>query len=309
MHIHTHDEHTPATPFKKALVIGLLFMLVEVVGGVVANSLALITDALHLSTDVGSLALALLVMRIVALPKNQRMSYGYQRAEILGALASSLFLLVLCVFLLYEAIIRFLQPAMVDGKIIFIIAMIGFVANVWMIRILHPVQHEDLNAKAAYLHVWGDLLASIGVVISGLIIWQTGWDIVDPLITFIISVMLGYSSIKIIRKSVNILMQASPDNVLQAEIEKTLKSIDGVQELHDLHLWAVSSKQMALSAHIVATAPQAALREAHRLIEEKFAIHYMTLQVEEPNAFESRFCYDTIKNKGELCDGHTHSTQ
>lgn len=308
MHNHIHNNSS-TVQFKKALVIGLLFMLVEVVGGVVANSLALITDALHLSTDVGSLALALLVMRIVALPKNQRMSYGYQRAEILGALASSLFLLVLCVFLLYEAIIRFLQPAIVDGKIIFIIAMIGFVANVWMIGILHPVQHEDLNAKAAYLHVWGDLLASIGVVISGLIIWQTGWDIVDPLITFIISVMLGYSSIKIIRKSVNILMQASPDTVLQAEIEKTLKAIDGVKELHDLHLWAVSSKQMALSAHIVATAPQAALREAHRLIEEKFSIHYMTLQVEEPNAFESRFCYDTIKDKGELCDGHTHSAQ
>jgi cobalt-zinc-cadmium efflux system protein len=297
-HNHSHtDELSSATPFKKALIIGFLFMLVEVVGGIVANSLALITDALHLSTDVGSLALALVVMRIVALPKNQKMSYGYQRAEILGALASSLFLLVLCGFLIYESIVRFLNPAVVDGKIISIIAIIGLLANIWMMRILHPIQQNDLNTKAAYLHVLGDLLASVGVVVGGLIIWQTGWSIVDPIVTLIISVVLCYSSSHIIRKSVSILMQAAPEGLHPSEIEKTLAAIPGVIELHDLHVWAVSSKHIALSVHIIAESSQAVLKEAHRIIEEKFDIHYMTIQVEEPNKFESRFCYDTMPPK------------
>lgn len=300
--MHTHDQATDqatsAGPFKKALIIGFLFMGIELIGGWLANSLALITDALHLSTDVGSLALALIILRIVALPKSQKMSFGYHRAEILGALASALFLLVLCGFLIFEALQRFINPTLVKGEIVLIVAIVGLFANIWMVRILHPIHKEDLNAKAAYLHVIGDLLASIGVVVGGFIIWITGWNIVDPIITLTISIGLCWSSANIVRKTIRILMQAAPEGINPAEVEQTLLTIPGVQALHDLHIWAVSSKRFALSAHMIAESSQMALQEAHRLIEEKYHIHYMTIQVEEPEKFESRFCYD-IQVKGD----------
>lgn len=297
-HVHNTDTAVPAAPFQKALVIGLLFMSIELLGGWIANSLALVTDALHLSTDVGSLALALIILKIVALPKNQQMSFGYQRAEILGALASALFLIALCVFLIYEAIERFIYPSEVNGGIILFVATIGLLANIWMVRILHPIHHDDLNAKAAYLHVVGDLLASIGVVLGGLLIWLTAWNIIDPIITIMISLAISYSSINIIRKTIKILMQAAPEGINPVEVEQTLLTIPGVKEIHDLHIWAVSSKRISLSAHIIAESSQTALQAAHKLIEEKYHIHYMTIQVEEPEKFESRFCYDA-QSKGE----------
>jgi cobalt-zinc-cadmium efflux system protein len=297
MHTHHHhsEENTPtsAAPFKKALIIASFFMVMELVGGLIANSLALVTDALHLFTDIGSLALALLIVRIIALPKNQKMSYGYYRAEILGALASALVLLVLCGFITYEGILRVMHPSHVAGEMVFVIAILGLLANIWMMRILHPVQHNDLNAKAAYLHVLGDLLGSVGVVLSGLLIWITGWNIFDPLITLLFSIILCWSASKIIRKSVRILMQATPEGFDSVEIGKALAAIPGVKEVHDLHVWSISSQRVALSAHLIVEPPHDALQEAHRVIEDKYHIHYMTIQIEEVAKFESRFCYDT----------------
>lgn len=299
MHTHHHhaDTHstTSGTPFKKALLIASFFMLMELIGGLVANSLALITDALHMFTDVGSLALALLIVRIVALPKNQEMSYGYHRAEILGALASALALLVLCGFIIYEAITRLIHPLPVAGPIVFVVATLGLLANIWMMRILHPIQHNDLNAKAAYLHVLGDLLGSVGVVLSGLLIWLTHWNIFDPLITLLFSAILCWGTAKIIRKSVRVLMQAAPEGFNPTEIEQALAAIPGVKEVHDLHLWSISSQRVALSAHLIVGLTDNVLQEAHRLIEDKYHIHYMTIQVEEVDKFESRFCYDTVE--------------
>ncbi|MFI4955135.1 MAG: cation diffusion facilitator family transporter, partial [Gammaproteobacteria bacterium] len=282
---------------KKAIGIAFLFMVIEVIGGWLANSLALITDALHLSTDVGSLLLALAVLSIMARPKNHKMSYGFQRAEILGALASSVFLLVLCGFLIYESILRFFNPPTVVGEIVFVIALLGLLANMWMMRILHPIQHDDLNAKAAYLHVLGDLLASIAVVISGLLIWVTGFSIFDPIITLLVSLLLCWSAIKIIRQSTHILMEATPEGINPAEIETSLATLPGLVEVHDLHVWTVSSKQVALSVHLVVSSSVNILKEAHRLIAEKYNIRYMTIQVEEVDKFESKYCYDVDKYK------------
>lgn len=294
-HIEDNSAQTHSAPFKKAMWIALIFMMAEIIGGWVANSLALITDALHMLTDVGSLMLALVIVRIVALPKNQKMSYGYHRAEILGALTSALFLLVLCGFLIYEAIFRLIRPETVGGGIVFIVATLGLLANIWMMRILHPIQKEDLNAKAAYLHVLGDLLGSVGVVLSGILIWLTGWNIFDPIITLLFTAIICFTTVRIVRRTVGVLMQATPEGYDSVEIEKTLASISSVKEVHDLHLWSVSSKRIALSAHLVAEASDSknVLQEAHRLIESKYHIHYMTIQVEEVENFESRFCYDT----------------
>lgn len=301
MHQHTDHKKTSPIPFKKALWIAFVFMVIEITGGLIANSLALITDALHMLTDVGSLGLALIIVRIVALPKNQKMSYGYHRAEILGALASAVSLLVLCGFLIYESILRFIHPQVVTGDIVFVVAMFGLLANIWMMRILHPIQHDDLNAKAAYLHVLGDLLGSIAVVISGALIWLTNWNIFDPIVTLLVSAMICWNTMHVIRKSIHVLMQATPEGFNTVEIEQTLAAISGVKEIHDLHLWSVSSKRVALSAHlIVESSTTNVLQEAHRLIENKYHIHYMTIQVEELEKFESRFCYDVGVDKSSM---------
>jgi len=291
---------THTAPFKKALAIASACMLLECIGGWIAHSLALIADALHLFMDMGSLTLAWVIICIVALPKNQKMSYGYDRAEILGALGSALALIILCGFIIYAALLRLAHPAPVAGSLVFFIALVGLLANIWMMRILHPVQHNDLNAKAAYLHVLGDLLGSIAVMLSGLLIWVTGIHLFDPLVTLLFSIFLCWHAYKIIRKSVVILMQAAPEGFDIAAIHQTLASIAGVQEVHDLHVWSVSSTRVALSAHLIVLPSHNALQEAHRLLEEKYQIHYMTIQVEAQAQFESRFCYDAVLHDKKL---------
>jgi cobalt-zinc-cadmium efflux system protein len=223
------------------------------------------------------------------------MSYGYHRAEILGALASALSLWALCGVLVYEAIQRLITPEQVQGPIVFFIASIGLLCNLMMMRTLHASQHDNLNIKAAYLHVIGDLLGSVGVIIGGAILWWTGWNPIDPIITILFSLAILYSSGKIIRQSIGILMESTPGEYDPEKIHQDLSSIQGVKEVHDLHIWAVSPKKIALSAHLVADKPHLALNAAHRLIEERYGISHMTIQVEDPAHFEPRFCYD--------CDG------
>jgi cobalt-zinc-cadmium efflux system protein len=202
-------------------------------------------------------------------------------------------LIILSGFISYAALLRLAHPAPVTGSVVFFIALLGLVANIWMMRILHPVQHNDLNARAAYLHVLGDLLGSVAVMLSGLLIWVTDIHLFDPLVTLLFSVFLCWQASKIIRKSVVILMQAAPEGLDMTAIHQTLAGIAGVQEVHDLHVWSVSSTRVALSAHLIVLPPHNALQEAHRLLEEKYQIHYMTIQVEAQAQFESRFCYDT----------------
>ena len=275
-----------------ALIIAFIFMIVEVIGGIVANSLALISDALHMFTDVGALTLSLIVLKIAHLPSTPKMSYGYHRAEILGALASALSLWALCGVLIYEAITRLISPPEVKGPIVFIIASIGLLANLMMMRTLHSSQGENLNVRAAYLHVIGDLLGSVGVILSGAILWFTGWNPIDPIITILFSLAIVYGSSKIIRQTISILMESTPEGLDPTEIQKDLTALKGVQEVHDLHIWAVSAKKIALSAHLIADDTQRALKEAHQLIEHKYGISHMTIQVEDPAHFKPRYCYD-----------------
>lgn len=300
---HDHSScqgHTPQTHGKAlyiAIVIAFIFMLVEVAGGWIANSLALISDALHLFTDVGALSLSLVVLKIAHWPKTLSMSYGYQRAEILGALASALSLWALCGVLIYEAIMRLITPEPVQGSIVFIIATIGLFANLMMMRILHPSQGDNINIRAAYLHVLGDLLGSAGVIIGGVVLWWTKWYPIDPIITILFSLGIVYGSGKIIEESVSILMESTPPGIDLLKIEKDLLKISGVREVHDLHVWSVSHKKIALSAHIVAENTHGALSEAHRIIESKYGIQHMTFQVEDPQQFESKYCYDCDRGK------------
>ncbi|MBS0604531.1 MAG: cation transporter [Verrucomicrobia bacterium] len=289
---HGHGHHVHGKALNTALIIAFVFMIVEVIGGIVANSLALISDALHMFTDVGALGLSLVVLKIAHLPSTPKMSYGYHRAEILGALASALSLWALCGVLIYEAILRLIAPPEVKGPIVFVIATFGLLANLMMMRTLHSHQDENLNIRAAYLHVIGDLLGSVGVILGGAILWITGWNPIDPIISILFSLGILYGSGKIIKQTVSVLMESTPEGIDPVAISNDLASIPGVREVHDLHIWAVSAKKVALSAHLIADDTQAALREAHRRIEQNYKISHMTIQVEDPAHFEPRYCYD-----------------
>lgn len=286
------SKHPHGRALNKSLIIALLFLVFEVTGGIIADSLALISDALHMFTDVGALGLSLIVLKIAHLPHTPKMSYGYHRAEILGALASALSLWVLCAVLIYEAIVRLISPPIVNGPIVFVIAILGLFANLLMMRNLHAHQHENLNMRAAYLHVLGDLLGSVGVILAGAILWFTGWNPIDPIISILFSLGIVYGSGKIITESVLILMESTPKGFNPVKIQKDLSSIPGVKEVHDLHIWAVSGKKVALSVHLVASNTQEVLKKAHARIEKKYQIFHMTIQVEDPQHFEPRYCYD-----------------
>lgn len=287
----THS-HGHGKALKTSLIIAFLFLIFEVIGGIIANSLALISDALHMFTDVGALGLSLIVLKIAQLPSTPKMSYGYHRAEILGALASALSLWALCGVLIYEATVRLINPPEVNGPIVFVIAILGLGANLMMVRTLHSHQKENLNIRAAYLHVIGDLLGSVGVILAGAILWLTGWNPIDPIISIVFSLGILYGSGKIITESVSILMESTPKGLDPTQIQEDLGAIPSVKEVHDLHIWAVSGKKIALSVHLVATDTHGALKEAHRRIKKNYNISHMTIQMEDPKHFKPEYCYD-----------------
>lgn len=296
---HSHCAHSRILQGKalySTLCIASVFMIIEVIGGFIANSLALFSDALHMLMDVGALVLSLCVLKMTHLPRTPKMSYGFYRAEILGALANALSLWVLCAILTYEAITRLIHPQHVQGPVVFVIASIGLIANIFMIRKLHPMQSRSLNMRAVYLHILGDLLGSLGVLISGVILWITKWNPIDPLITLLFTLSIVYSSGKVIVESIKILMESTPEGIDPLGIERDLKAIVDVTEVHDLHIWTVASHKTALSVHLVTMNPQKSLNEAHRILEENHGIRHMTIQAEDPSSFEPKFCYDCDKN-------------
>ncbi len=294
-HTHSHG-HGHIKALHSALWIAVIFMIIEVIGGWLANSVALISDALHMFTDVGALLLGLIVSKIAHRPTTPTMSYGYQRAEILGALVSAVSLWALCGVLSYEAVHRFFNPEVVEGKLVFIVATAGLIANLVMLKLLHPSQGQSLNTRAAYLHVLGDLFGSVGVIVSGLILWIFGWNLIDPIITLLFTLFILRGSGKVIRESISILMESTPEGIDPTAVKRTLAGIQGVQEVHDLHIWTASVHKVALSAHLVTEKPSEVLLKARLALEETYGIRHITIQVEDPKSFESRYCYDCQNN-------------
>lgn len=288
-----HCTHTlQSKALYCTLIIALTFMAIEIAGGILANSLALYSDALHLLMDAGAILIALLVLKIAHLPRTLKMSYGYHRAEILGALANALSLWILCTFLIYEAIRRLLHPEPVKGPIVFIVAAVGLIANIIMIRRLHPAQGHSLNMRAVYLHVLGDLLGSIAVLVSGLILWLTHWNPIDALITLLFTLSILYSSWKVVSQCIKVLMESTPEGIDPQAVERDLQSLPSVTAVHDLHIWTVATSRLALSVHLIATDPQKALNAAHHILQAKHHIQHMTIQVEDPAHFQSQYCFD-----------------
>lgn len=299
-HSDSHSEHTEGLEkiedakirqkLVKVLYITAIFMIIEFISGVLSNSLALISDAVHMLTDAASILLALVVFWVARRPRTAAMSYGYYRAEILGSLASGLGLWFLSGLLIFEAVVRLRNPPIVNGSVVFVVGMIGLFVNWIFMRTLHGYRDNNLNLRAAYLHIFSDFLGSLGAIIAGLIIWTTGWYPADAILTILFTMLILYSSWKMIREAVDILMERFPKHINPQTMTNELKNIAGVIDLHDLHVWSLSSGRIALSVHLIARDAEKTVLDANELLKEKYAITHTTIQIEHPEKFQSDSC-------------------
>lgn len=285
-------HHPPAAAARKrhsrwalaaALVCTLTIALVELVGGILANSLALQGDAGHMLSDSAALGMSLVAAWLVTRPMTARRTFGFHRAEVLAALLNSTFLLGIAVWVGVRAVTRLQQPTEVVALPVLIVAVIGLVVNLVALRLLGRHQQSNLNIRGAFLHVLGDTLGSLGVIVSAIVIQFTGWNTMDALASIGIACLLVLSGSRLLRDSVSVLMLATPANVDGEAVRSGLLSLPGVRGIHDLHIWTVNSGFVSLTCHADIepnTSPDAILKSATQLLRERFGIRHVTIQPE-----------------------------
>jgi len=283
---HDHD-HGASTANERSLWIVLAltttFMLVEVVGGALTRSLALISDAAHMFTDSAALAIALAALAIARRPADHKRTFGYFRFEILAAVFNALVLLVVAGYILYEAWQRFREPPAIQSAGMLAIALVGLAVNVAGMRILAGGADSSLNVKGAYLEVWSDMLGSLGVLLAALVIAFTGWLWVDALVAVAIGLWVLPRTWKLLKESLHILLEGVPRELALGDIERALRSVPGVRAIHDLHVWALSSGRNSLTVQVVlapGAAEQEVLGATARMLEARFRLAHTTIQVE-----------------------------
>lgn len=267
-----------------ALGLTLTYMAAEVIGALLTGSLALLADAAHMLTDAGGLALALFAIRFAERPATPQKTYGYLRTEILSALANAVVLLLLTVYILYEAYRRFLDPPEIIGGPMLAVAAVGLVVNLISMRLLAGGSSESLNVKGAYFEVLSDMLGSLGVILAALIVMFTGWRLADPLIGAGIGLFIVPRTWQLLKQVTHILLEGTPPEVDVRLLERRLLGISGVKAVHDLHVWTITSGLDAMSCHVVVTDMTKAasvLNVAQRLLDEEFGIDHTTIQVED----------------------------
>ena len=279
---HSHASDAPVAKLRVALVLTAALMVVEVIGGLLANSIALLADAGHMLTDVAALGLALFVAWFARQPGTPQKTYGYLRWEILAALINGATLLLISAVILWEAIIRLKAPEPVQGGLMLVVAMAGLVVNVIAARVLVASASQSMNARGAYLHVLGDLLASAGTVIAAVLIRFTGWVIADPIASILTTALIVYGAWQLVRESVDILLESTPAHIPVEAVRAQLAAIPGIESVHDLHVWAVTPKVVAMSAHCIVRVPeqhQHVLEHIHDAMR-LFGIEHVTIQLE-----------------------------
>ena len=284
MHEHLHPLKS-SRYLAIALVITFSFSVVELVGGIVTNSLALITDSWHMLNDVFALVFALVAAWIARHPATVKRTYGYYRAEILAAFLNGIFLWAIVVFIFFEAIQRIQQPAPVESLEMLIIAVLGLMANGLSALTLSRSRDESLNVRGAFLHVVTDTLGSVGAISAGLIMLFTGWYQADPIISMLIGVLIFYGSGKLVRDSVNVLLEGVPSHIDVNLLERKIVELEGVKNVHDLHVWCITpTKMCCMSAHIVieeGTDRRKLTETLITMLKKEFGIDHTTIQIED----------------------------
>ena len=280
-HLTSEGRH----PLKITLGIILVVMVAEIIGGTLSGSLALLGDAGHMLVDALALGLALFAITIARRPATPSKTYGYHRVEIMVALANGVTLALVAAYIFYEAYQRFLAPPIVQTPLMLLVATFGLVANLAGMFLLRRARHGSLNMKAAFWHIAGDTISSVGVIIGGIIIAVTGWYIVDPIIAVFIGGIILWGAVRIVRESADILLEAVPRHVEVDRVIETIKNISGVKEVHDIHIWTITSGMRALSAHLIiedqiVSRSAEVVRAINRDLAEYFNIRHTTLQLE-----------------------------
>jgi cobalt-zinc-cadmium efflux system protein len=269
--------------------INFVWLIVEVAGGYITHSLALLADAGHMLTDVVALGLAIWVSYLARTPRTPGRTFGLLRAEVIGAFLNGATLVVIVGFIFFEAWRRFATPQQIDGPLMLVIAVIGLIANAVSAWVLMAHAAESVNVRGAFLHLVGDALGSVGAIAAGVVVWTTGWTPIDPIASVVIGLIILWGSVGLIRSTVNILLNATPPGIDYREVHSALAGLDHVEEVHDLHIWSITEQEPALSVHLRLVAEcsdsshwQRCLRHAQDMLREKFGITHSTLQVEPP---------------------------
>ncbi|MFF8905085.1 cation diffusion facilitator family transporter [Streptomyces olivaceoviridis] len=305
-HAHSHASATGTATaayrgrLRIALGITLTVMVVEIAGGLIADSLALIADAAHMATDAVGLGMALLAVHFANRPASTNRTYGYARAEILAALANCLLLLGVGGYVLSEAVQRFMEPAQTRGGLMVVFGLIGLVANSVSLVLLMRGQKESLNVRGAFLEVAADALGSVAVLISAAVILTTGWQAADPVASLVIGLMIVPRTLKLLRETLDVLLEAAPKGVDMADVRTHILALDGVEDVHDLHAWTITSGMPVLSAHVVVSSEalnaighEKILHELQGCLGDHFDVEHCTFQLEPGGhaEHEARLCH------------------
>lgn len=283
-HDHGTSEIRHERPLWWAFGLTLAFLIAEVIGGILTNSLALLSDAAHMATDVIALAISLVAVRLSRKPADAKRTYGYARMEAIGAMVNGLLLFAVAFYVLWEAAHRFSEPPEVASIGMMVIASLGLLVNLIAMRLLKAGSGESLNLKGAYLEVWADMLGSLGVIIAAVLIMVTGWRVVDPIVAVLIGLWVLPRTWTLLREAGQVLMQGVPTGLDLEIVRRALTEQPGVAQVHDLHIWALASRQPVMTAHLVLTDPTLNVDDLRRtvtqMLEDRFDIGHATLQVE-----------------------------
>jgi cobalt-zinc-cadmium efflux system protein len=293
---HAHHHHSTSGISERnllaAVVLNFTISLAEIIGGILSNSLALLSDAIHNLGDGFAVLLAYIAHRVSKRESNQRKTFGYKRIEILAAFVNSIVLVAICIFLIWEAIERFQNPAPIKGVIMFSVAAVGLFANLVAVVLLQSDSKKNINIRAAYLHLMGDTLSSVVVIVGGLLIWKFEIYWIDPLITVLISLYIMKETYLLLKDSFNILMQSSPKELNLENIKLEVEKLEGVKNIHHVHAWSLNDQQIHFEGHIdlvedmTVSNTDALKNQIRSLLHKKFHIDHTTLEVEYGCCFD-----------------------
>lgn len=294
-HQHAHHHSRSSSRYRLALTLGLaaIYMVAEIIGGLWTGSLALLADAGHMFSDVASLALSLFAAWVSERPPTSRRTYGFYRTEILAAMVNGATLVAIAVYILFEAYHRFRDPREVIGPAMMAIAVGGLAVNLLGLWLLSAGRDDNLNVRGAWLHVLTDALGSVGAIAAGALIWGFGWQWADPLASVLIAMLVIYSSWRLLAEAVAVLMESAPHGIDVDEVRAAMGAAPGVVDVHDLHVWSITSGLDSLSAHVVIEEGHShseLLTALRAMLDERFGIDHVTIQI-EPVDFEERYTH------------------
>lgn len=293
---HAHSDHGSGSDSRRklsvVLVLTAVYMIAEAVGGWVSGSLTLLADAGHMLTDVAALALALLAVWFGSRPATSRKTFGYYRLEIVAALVNGVALILISMLIIYEAVQRWSSPPVVKSNLMITVAAGGLIVNLICAWILHGRHDIDLNIRGAWLHVMSDALGSVAAIVAGLVMWFYGWYIADPFFSILIALLIVWSSWALIRESTNVLLEGTPSHINLAAVEAAILETSGVSDVHDLHIWTITSGRDALSAHVIhsqTTQASELLRDLRAKLQAQFGVDHLTIQMETSDFEDETF--------------------